>query len=202
MRRTILLSLFAFLAVSTARDVCAQRGGGAGHGFAGGGSGFSRGRGAHGFGRGRGYSPYGYGYLYGFGYAALPFDSGDDAYPYPPQPDLFVQQPPLFVQPPAQPVVELPVHPVMTEYKWPAAGAASSPSSPSTTSESEPQAFAIVLKDGSTLSAVAVFASDDGLHYVDPDERHLRISMSKVDRAATLKLNRARNLNLYLPAAQ
>jgi hypothetical protein len=63
-------------------------------------------------------------------------------------------------------------------------------------------AFAIVLKDGSTLSAEAVFASDDGLHYVDPDERHLRISMREVDRAATLKLNRARNLNLHLPATQ
>jgi hypothetical protein len=91
---------------------------------------------------------------------------------------------------------------VITEYKWPAASAASSRSAPSATSESDPQDFAIVLKDGSTLSAVAVFASDDDLHYVDPDERHLRISMSEVDRAATLKLNRARNLDLYLPAAQ
>jgi hypothetical protein len=49
---------------------------------------------------------------------------------------------------------------------------------------------------------VSIFASDDGLHYVDPDARHLRIAMSEVDRAATLKLNRARNLDLYLPAAQ
>jgi hypothetical protein len=49
---------------------------------------------------------------------------------------------------------------------------------------------------------VTVFASDDGLHYVDPDDKHLRISMSEIDRAATLKLNRARNLNLYLPAGQ
>ena len=72
----------------------------------------------------------------------------------------------------------------------------------SATSESEAQAFAIVHKDGSTLSAVTVVASDDGPHCVDPDERHLRISMSEVDRAATLKLNRARNLNLHLPAAQ
>ncbi len=86
--------------------------------------------------------------------------------------------------------------------KWPVAHATSSRSVPSATSGSEPQAFAIVLKDGSTLSAVSVFSSDDGLHYVDPDERHLRVSMSEVDRAATLKLNRARNLNLYLPAPQ
>ena len=186
MRRTILLSLFALLAASAANDACAQRRAGAGPGFA---------RGRFGFSRARAVSPY------GFGYAYLPYDSGA-AYAYAPQPVLFVQQPPLFVQPPAPPVVEPPVHPVVTDYKWPAAGAASSPSPLSTTSESEPQAFAIVLKDGSTLSAVAVVASDDGLHYVDPDERHLLISMSEVDRATTLKLNRARNLDLYLPAAQ
>jgi len=186
MRRTILLSLFVLLAVSAANDACAQRRGGAGPGFA---------RGGYGFSRARAVSPYGLGYGY------LPYDSGA-AYGYAPQPVIFVQQPPLFVQLPAPPVVKPPGHSVITEYKWPAASAASSRSAPSATSESEPQEFAIVLKDGSTLSAVAVFASDDDLHYVDPDERHLRISMSEVDRAATLKLNRARNLDLYLPAAQ
>jgi hypothetical protein len=91
---------------------------------------------------------------------------------------------------------------VITEYKWPAEGAASSPSAASTTSGAEPQAFAIVLKNGSTLSAVSVFSSADGLHYVDPDARHMRISMTEVDRAATLKLNRARNLDMYLPAGE
>jgi hypothetical protein len=186
MRRTILLSLFAFFAVSAAKDACAQRRGGAGHGFA---------RGGYGFSRARAVSPYGLGNAY------LPNDSGA-GYAYGPQPVLFVQQPPLFVQPPAPPVVAPSMHAVITEYKWPAASAASSPSASSTTSESEPQAFAIVLKDGSILSALTVFASYDGLHYADPDERPLLISMSKVDRAATLKLNRARNLDLYLPAAQ
>jgi hypothetical protein len=186
MRRTILLSLFALLAVSAANDACAQRRGGAARGFSRGGYGFSRARAVS---------------RYGFGYAYLPYDSGA-AYDYAPQPVLFVQQPPVFDPPPPPPVVEPPGHPVVTDYKWPAAGAASSPSSLSTNSESEPQAFAIVLKNGSTLSAVTVIASDDGLHCVDPDERHLRISMSEVDRAATLKLNRARNLNLHLPAAQ
>jgi hypothetical protein len=185
MRRTILLSLFALLAVSVANDACAQRRGIGAPGFA---------RRGFGFSRARAVSPY------GFGYGYLPYDSGD-AYAYAPQP-VFVQQPPLYIEPPAPPVVEPPGHPVVTDYKWPTAGAASSPSALSTTSESEPQAFAIVLKDGSTLSAVTVVASDDGLHCIDLDERHLRISMSEVDRAATLKLNRARNLNLHLPAAQ
>lgn len=195
MRRTIVLSLFVLFAVSAANDACAQRRGGAGPGFA---------RGGYGFSHARAFSPYGYGYAYmpyGYGYAYLPYDS-NAAYDYAPQPVIFAQQPLVFVQPPEPPVVEPPVHPVVTEYKWPAAGAASSPSAPSTTSESEPQAFVIVLKDGSTLSAVMVIASDDGLHYVDPDARYRRISMSEVDRAATLKLNRARNLNLHLPAAQ
>jgi hypothetical protein len=184
MRRTIRLSLFALLAVSAANYASAQHGG-ARPGFA---------RGGHGFSRARAVSPY------GFGSAYLPYDSGA-AYAEAPEPVLFVQ-PPLTVPPPAPPVVKPPGHAVITNYKWPAASPASSPSAPSTTSESEPQAFAIVLKDGSTLSAATVFASDDGLHYVDPDERHMRISMSAVDRAATLKLNLARNLNLYLPAAQ
>jgi hypothetical protein len=191
MRRTILLCLIALLAVS-ANDACAQRRGGAGAGVA---------RGGHSFGRGRAASPHGFGsgYLpYGFGYGDLPYDSGD-GYGYAPQPVPFIQQPPMFVPPPPP---APPVHPVVTDYKWPAAGAPSSSSAPSTTTEQEPQAFAIVLKNGSTLSAEVVVASDNGLQYVDPDDRHLRISMSQVDRAATLKLNRARNLNLYLPAAQ
>ncbi len=191
MRRTILFSLFALLALSAANDARAQRRGGARSAFVRGGYAHSRARAVS---------------RNGVGYAYLPYDSGDayDYAPqYAPQPALFVQQPLIYVQPqpPAPPVVEPPGHPAFTEYTWPAADAASSPSAHSTASESE-QPFAIVLKDGSTLSAVAVFASDDGLHYVDPDERHLRISMSEVDRAATLKLNRARNLNLHLPAPE
>ncbi len=188
MRRTILLCLFALIALSAANDACAQRRGGAGSGFA---------RRGFRFSRARAVSPY------GFGYAYQPYDYGD-AYADASQPALFDQRP-LFVQPPAPPappVVGATGNAVILEYNWPAAGAASSPSTHSTTSESEPQAFAIVLKDGSTLSAVSVFASDDGLHYVDSDERHLLISMSAIDRPATLKLNRARNLDLYLPAVQ
>ncbi|MGD0097464.1 MAG: hypothetical protein ABSB60_13290 [Terracidiphilus sp.] len=186
MRRTIVLGLFAFLVLSAVNDACAQRRGGAGSGFP---------RGGYARGRIRAVSPY------GFSDAYLPYDSGG-AYDYAPQPVLLVEQPPLFVEPPAPPVVQPPGPSVITEYKWSAADLASSASTHSATAEAEPLPFAIVLKDGSSVSAVAVFASDDGLHYVDPDARHLRISMSEVDRAATLKLNRARNLNLQLPAAQ
>jgi hypothetical protein len=192
MRRTILLSLLALftasLAVGAATDACAQRRGGGGLGFA---------RGGNGFGHARGVSRYGLGYGY------LPYDSLYDSgagYGDAPQPVVVVEQPPVFVQPPAPPAVGLQGHAVITEYKWPAAELAASNSA--LPAPSETQSFAIVLKDGSTLSAVSVFSSDDGLHYVDQDERHLRIQMSAVNRAATLELNRARNLNLYLPAAQ
>ncbi|MGA3046552.1 MAG: hypothetical protein ABSD67_08020 [Terracidiphilus sp.] len=183
MRRTILLGSIALLAVGLANDACAQRRGGAGPGFV---------RRGPGFNHGRGFVPY------GFGYAGLPYDDGA-GYDYAPQLVLY-DQPPMFV-PPAPAVVRPPGHPVITEYKWPAA-AASSPSASLTASEAEAQTFGLVLKDGSTLSAVSVFASDDGLHYVDPDARHMRIAMSEVDRAATLKLNRARKLDLYLPAGE
>jgi len=192
MRRTIALGLFALLAAGAANNSCAQRRGGGGASFA---------RGGRGFSGARAVSRYGYGYLpYGLSDAYLPYDSGD-GYSNALQPVVFVQQPPQWVEPAAPPAVEAPAQAVITEYKWPAT-AASSSSAPSTTAESESQDFVLVLKNGSTLSAVAVFASDDGLHYVDADERHACISMSQVDRAATLKLNRARNLNLYLPAAQ
>jgi hypothetical protein len=189
MRRMIVFSLFALLAVSAATNARAQRYGRGGRGFA---------RSGYGYSRARAFSPY------GFGYAYDPYDAYDSgaALPYALQPAYFAQQPVVFVQPPAPPVVQPPVHPVITEYKWPAAHAASFRSASPATSDSEPQAFAIVLKNGSTLSAVSIYASDDGLHYVDPDERHLRVSMADVDRAATLKLNRARNLDLYLPAPQ
>jgi len=191
MRRTILFSLIALLAVNAANDACAQRRGGGGPGFA---------RRGYGFSRARAVSPF------KFGYAYMPYDSSaayDDYAPqYAPQPVFLVQQPPLFVQAAAPAVVPPTGNAVITEYTWPAEKAASSPSAHSTSSESESQTFGIVLKNGSTLSAVSVFASDDGLHYVDPDARHMRISMRAVDRAATLKLNQARNLDLYLPAAQ
>lgn len=184
MRRMILPSLFVLFAVSAANNVCAQRHGGTGPGFAHRGFGFNRG-----FNRGRFVSPN------GFGYGYLPYDDFGTAYDYAAQPASFIQPPPPFVQPPAPPVVQTPTtHLVIKEYEWPAAGTASS------TTASKAQPFAIVLKDGSSLSAVAVFESDDGLHYVDPDDRQLRISMSEIDRAATLKLNRERNLNLHLPA--
>jgi len=173
MRRIVLLGLFALL---VANGASAQRRGGFAPAFGRGGFGLNRGRMAY---------PYGSG---GYGYSS--YDTGG-YYGYLPQPVFLIQQPPpppVFQPPPR------PAHSVIADYKWP--GLASS-----TLPEAETQTFGIVLKDGSMLAATTVMAADDVLHYVDPDERHMRISMRDVDRAATMKLNRERKLNLYLPAS-
>jgi hypothetical protein len=181
--RIALLILFALLV----SDASAQRRGGAGPGF--GRSGFNRGGARQGqFNRGPFAFPYGFGYGDdGF----LPYDAGAP-YGYSPQPIVIVQQPPppaIVQQPPRE------VHPVITDYVQPAPG-------PSAPAEGEPQPFGIVLKDGSTRSAIAVVVgtSDGLLHYVDLEERNTRISMNEVDREATRKLNRERKLTLWLPA--
>jgi hypothetical protein len=181
MRRIVLIALFA-LVVS---DASAQRRGGIESRP----GGFSRGAPRQGRFRGPSFFPYGFGY----GDDGYFHDDAGPYYGYPPQPVVFVPQPP------PQPIVEPPareVHPVITDYAPPAPG-------PSAPSEGETRNFGIVLKDGSVRPAIAVVAgaSDDVLHYVDPEERHMRISMNEVDREATRKLNRERKLTLWLPSA-
>jgi hypothetical protein len=173
MRRIILLSLLALLVMS---DAHAQHRGGIGLGFARGGVGV---RNPAGFNRARFVTPY------SSGYGFLSYDAG--------APYMYSTQPLVLIQPPAPAIVQEPpreVHPVTIDYKRASA-----------TSEDELQSFGIVLKDGSTLSATTIVASGDVLHYVDPEERFMRVSMSQVDREATLKLNRERKLTLHLPAA-
>jgi hypothetical protein len=174
MRRVFLLSLFTVLV----SEASAQRGGGIGRGV--GRGGFSRG----GFQRDR-FRGNGFTWLpYGSGYANDGFVPYYDSrpYEYTPQPNIIVQPPP-----PRE------ARPVIIEYPQPVPA-------PASRAEGEPQNFGIVLKDGSTLSAIAVVVSHDVLHYVDPQERNMEISISEVDRDATLKLNRERKLTLSLPA--
>lgn len=243
MRRMILPGLCVLLAVSvavsTARNACAQQRGSVGHPVAHGGAAFHGAQGAHefhpqrhdhdGFGhapgdhharsghterrhRRRGFagnrvrviSPYGYSYGYLPDDTGLLYDTGPayvspDATAYSgPEPTqvVEVEPSPATGPQPAPPAAEAQQHAVIKEYKWPAAELAPSQAS------APRQIFAIVLKDGATLSAVSVYASNDALHFVDPDARHLRVAMTDVDRTATLNLNRSRNLNLYLPAAE
>lgn len=127
---------------------------------------------------------------------AYPFYFGDYDYSYSgyaPAPSVvIVQQPPpaylLVPQVPAQtPLLE--IH----EYALPG-------SSPVPAPDEEPATFAIVLKDGSVRSAVAVAVQNNTLHFVEPDGTHSRVSLQAVDRDATRRRNREHKLELQLPA--
>ncbi len=166
-----------------------------------------RGRGRHrgnlsNYGLGYGYLPYDYGYGYG-GYDSgydYPADYSSAGYSSSESPQVIVvEQPPAQVQAPA-PKPAKPAHAEIKEYKWPAKR--SSPPSKSEAKNLQQKDFGIVLKNGSVLTAETVFASGDGIHYVDPDGRHMQVAMNEVDRAATLRLNRERDLSLYLPAPE
>ena len=123
----------------------------------------------------------------------FPLFLGDDyGYPgYSPAPNVVVvQQPPLYLmvpQAPSEPA-KLEIH----EYNQPATSQAQ-------VSADEQQAFAIVLRDGTVHSAVAVTVQGNELHYVEPDGRHRLVSLDNVDRDATRQLNRERKLQLQLP---
>ncbi len=201
MKKIIWLSLFVLLAT----DASAQRSG-FGHGGFGRG-GFGPGPGRGGFARGgfrqgpfrgqfvnRGFEfnrrfsapPYGFGW---FGYPGdfVPYDYG-----YPPQPIqpnvIVVQQPPT---PQASTQAPPEVRAVIHEY---------APAAPTVTKPSAGALFGIVMKDGSTRSATALVVNDDVLKYIDPDDRNLQVPLDQVDREATRKLNRERNLSFWLPA--
>lgn len=66
----------------------------------------------------------------------------------------------------------------------------------------EPRAFAIALKDGTTVSASAVWVQDNILHYVDTEGAHKRATLDTIDRDITRRLNQAQNLVLRLPPPQ
>lgn len=59
--------------------------------------------------------------------------------------------------------------------------------------------FTIVLKDGSTRSAVASWVTGGQLHYIAPDSRQEVLAAALIDRKATEEANEAKNLNLVLP---
>jgi hypothetical protein len=116
----------------------------------------------------------------------FPWFLGDYGYDfYAPAPNVvMIQQAPLYVMVPTAP--SPPPTPEIHEY-----------SHPSTAGDE--QAFAIVLKDGSVHSAVAVTVQANGLYYVEPDGAHRLVKLDVLDREATARLNRERKLQLQLP---
>lgn len=125
--------------------------------------------------------------VYWGGYGAYPA-----VYPYPVMPAppatsvVVVEPPPAPLAPPPPPA---PIRSSIQEMNPP-------PSS-------EPPAyFALALKDGTKLSAAAVWVQGGDLRYVDAEGANRRVPLASVDRAVTRELNQARNLNLRLPPAQ
>lgn len=119
----------------------------------------------------------------------FPWFLGDSGYDvYAPAPSVvMVQQPPLYVVVPAAP--SEPPKAEIHEYSHPSAAG-------------DEQAFAIVLKDGSLHSAVAVTVQENGLYYVEPDGGHRLVRLDALDREATARVNRERKLQLQLPPGQ
>jgi hypothetical protein len=126
--------------------------------------------------------PLGLGYGYGFGgygYAA----------PYPVAPPVvnnvvLVQQPAIPAAPPE------PIHSSIQNVKGDSEQAAG---------DAPPAFFAIVLKNGSRLTASAVWVQGNDARYVDSDGQGHRVPLADVDRTATREVNQARRLNLRLP---
>jgi len=63
----------------------------------------------------------------------------------------------------------------------------------------EPATFTIVLKDGSTRQAMASWVADGKLHYVDLQARQPVLPPQLIDRDATERANKAKNLRMELP---
>jgi len=119
-------------------------------------------------------------------YGDLPFYPAAYSAPVEPAPPVTIIQqfgaPPQANPPP-------PVTPQVHEYPAPAGPAESS---------AEPATFAIVLQDGSVLSASAATVQKGVLQIVDPNGEHRRIPLDSIDREATRRRNAERNLRLQL----
>jgi hypothetical protein len=113
-------------------------------------------------------------------YDAGYYDGGDQGPVIVMPEETFIPFPPPPPPPPPQPELR--------EYKWPEAG-------------NDPSAvFTIVLNDGSSRSATAVWVQGNTVRYFTPDGTAGRMPLESVNRAATRTANVAKNLTLALPA--
>jgi hypothetical protein len=117
---------------------------------------------------------------YGFGYPS-DFD-------YPLSPDTMVEQParPIIIRQAPSPVVKS----VIQNFDVGAPAGA------------DESTFVVALKDGSRVSATAVWVQGEVVHFVDTDDRSRQVPLASVERELTRKLNQQRNLNLRLPPPQ
>src|SRR5689334_15250314 len=127
----------------------------------------------------------GYGYGYGFGGYGYAVPDAETA-PVAPIVNsvVLVPQP----APPAAPPE--PIHSSIQNLKGDAEESAGN---------APPVFFVIALKNGSRLTAYAVWVQANQAHYVDSDGQGRRVPLADVDRTATRELNQSNHLNLRLP---
>jgi hypothetical protein len=130
--------------------------------------------------------PIGAGYGYGYGFGGYGYAMPDmEGSPAPPVVNSVV-----FLPPPATPAAPpQPIHSSIQNLTTDTEQATSAP----------PVFFVIVLKNGSRLTASAVWVQDNDARYVDAEGQGRRVPLAEVDRAATRQLNQASHLNLRLP---
>jgi hypothetical protein len=63
----------------------------------------------------------------------------------------------------------------------------------------EPTIFLIAMKEGSIMPALAFWVEGDTLHYITRESSHNRISLDRIDRDFSVKLNKERGLEFRLP---
>jgi len=135
---------------------------------------------------------YGYGFD-GYGYAA----------PYSNVPRfvnrlVLIQQPAVPAAPPAPPAPPEPIHSSIQNVKG--SFIQNVKGDPKQNPSSAPVAFfMIILKNGSRLTASAVWVQGNDARYMDGDGQGRRVPLADVDGTATRELNQTHHLNLRLP---
>jgi hypothetical protein len=144
-----------------------------------------------------------YPYGYGFGY-------GNAGYGYAEEPNYVVQQVPQQQQ--QAPVVVINqgfkpdvVNPQLRDYSdLPAPTGADSTlkvyeNKPKVYEEEKPTIYLIAMKEGTVMPALAFWVEGDTLNYITRESSHNRISLDRVDREFSKKLNQERGLEFRIP---
>lgn len=119
---------------------------------------------------------------------------GYDIAPQQPSPSVIVIQPfsPEMMAPRKPPE---PARLEIREYKGPAPEEAQ----PAAGAPRAAQMFTIALRSGARDSAMAAWVENDCLSYLNERGRRQTVSLTAIDRDATERLNREKNLSLWLP---
>jgi len=128
--------------------------------------------------------PIGAGYGYGYGFGGYGYATS-----YPDLPPVVNNV--VLLQPPATPAAPPePIHSSIQNVKG---------DSERGVTDAPPAYFVIVLKNGSRLTASAVWVQGNDARFVDGDGQGRRVPLADVDRTATRELNQTHHLNLRLP---